>query len=89
MPMKHDSSFVLAMATTTLHNALRITLNLSFLFPVTCRRINLLTCFSMLCASCLELTTENCSQYSDSGAVFKSRLKTFLFAQAFSSFSAH
>ena len=47
------------------------------------------TRFSMLCTSCLELTTANCSQYSDSVAVFKLRLKTFLFSQAFSSFSAH
>jgi len=39
----------------------------------------------MLCASCLELTTANCSQYSDSVAVFKLKLKTFLFSQAFSS----
>jgi len=43
---------------------------------------------STLCTSCLELTTETVLS-SDSVAVIKSTLKTFLFSQAFSSSSAH
>jgi len=45
------------------------------------------TRFSMLCTSCLEFTKTVLN--SDSFAVFKSRLKTFLFSQAFPFFSAH
>jgi len=44
------------------------------------------TRFSVLCTSCLESLPKTVLN-SDSLAVFKSRLKTFLFSQAFPSFS--
>ena len=49
------------------------------------------TRFSMLCTSCLELTSHYLKLFSVVTLLqfFKSRLKTFLFSQAFSSFSAH
>ena len=47
------------------------------------------TRFSMHCTSCLELTIPQTVLNSDSVAVVKSRVKTFLLSQAFCSYSAH